>query len=246
MREPFAPSKTWATRIVDLLTPAVLFGTPLLYVFGRIYSEGYWTTIGFPESVMARQAEDYIYFGFVALVSGLTNFTPRVDSMFVWLAPLMSIGLMAAVALAIWALGKLRKRMKPLIVSLFGQLRDFFSNRRDGLAAIGKASSIVEAAIGLVLILLLGSLVILLPIIVAFSIGKARAEQVHKALAEDIGSRAMVKITSRGNATGHVIDCTDQHCVVFVSQGYLLVARDEIEWIPRSRLTLGSPHQAED
>lgn len=128
MRGPPAPSKTWATRIIDHLTPAVLFGTPLLYVFGRIYNEGYWTTIGFPESVMARQAEDYIYFGFVALVSGLTNFTSRMDSMFVWLAPLMSICLLTAVALAIWALGKLRKRMRPLVFSLFGQLREFFSN----------------------------------------------------------------------------------------------------------------------
>lgn len=105
------------------------------------------------------------------------------------------------------------------------------------MTAIGKASSIVEAATGVVLIFLLGFLVILLPVVVAFSIGKARAEQVHKAFAEGTGSRAVVKIKSRGNATGHIVDCTEQHCVVFVSQGYLLIPRDDIEWIPLSRFT---------
>lgn len=232
MNEPAAPPKPWATRIIDLLTPAVFFGTPLLYVFGRIYSEGYWTTIGFPASLMERAAEDYIYFGFVALVSGISIATPHVDSMFVWLAPVTSIVLMTALAFAIWVLGKLHAQIKPRVAAVFGQLRDFLSERRDGISAIGKASTILESVTGAVLIAMLACLVLLLPVFLAFSIGQARANKVHKSLEEGTGTRAEVKITSRNGAQGQIVDCTPEQCVVHTPEGYHIVARKDIEWLP--------------
>lgn len=235
MSETAAPTKSWSNRIIDLITPAVLFGTPLLYVFGRIYSEGYWTTIGFPASVMARNTEDYIYFGFVALVSGVSIAAPRLDTTFVWAAPLMSLALIAALAFAIWGLAKLRSRMRPLMARLIDGLRDYFAERRDGLAAIGKASAIMEAATGIVLLLMLGVLLILLPVVLAFSVGKARAQQVHESLEEGVGTRAKVKIRSRSGAVGRIVDCTDDSCVAYTADGYVLAARGEIDWLPIQR-----------
>lgn len=215
--------------ILELLTKVILLGGPVFYVLGRIYTEGYWVALGVSPSVMAVEAEDYIYYGFIVVASGLTMVLPHADHAAIWLAPLAAILVLLMLGGAVWLLGQIKAWLARKLHTCRGRLQVFFAKKRPALQSLGTAASILSVVSSLVLVLLSLSAALLLPIVVAHSVGKGRASKVRAELANR--DTAYAEIEVHGKAAGHLLECAGEYCVVYSNGNFRPVLRNEVRWI---------------
>ena len=79
--------------------PLLALGVPILYMLGRVYKEAYWGKIQLPSSLMNYGIEDYLYFGFVAIVNGLFRLISHLPLgvLGVWAVTIMGLAFLVAV-----------------------------------------------------------------------------------------------------------------------------------------------------
>lgn len=228
---------TWryAGSIAELLTKVVLLGAPILYVLGRVHAEGYWTALGVAPSVMAVDAEDYIYLGFMVIASGLVMLMPRADTSFVWMAPLISLALIAALAACLWALGRIRRWLGNRLRQIGRQWRPFFAQRKPAFEAVETSASILNAASSLLLAFLLLAAALLFPIVLANSVGKWHAGKLRESLVA--GAKTLPPVEVEGGRSGKLLECTPTFCVIFEEMAFVPVPLTVVKWT-------GAAHQA--
>lgn len=120
-----------------------------------------------------------------------------------------------------WLTRKLRRSAR--------RLRVLLARRKPSLEALAIAGSIVSAVCSVILAFLLASAALLLPIVIASSIGKWRAGKVSQEL--EAGTRAFVPVYVDGKAMGRLVECTDKYCVVFAQGQFTPVPLDAVRWI---------------
>lgn len=101
------PTSTRIATALELLAKLAIFGGPVFYLLGRIFAESYWSALGVPPSLMASRAEDYIYFGFFVITSGVLSTLAPLGSWSIlisFLAPFAAIMFLTAL---FWGFGKL-------------------------------------------------------------------------------------------------------------------------------------------
>lgn len=226
-----APQGARYSGMLELLTKAVLLGGPLFYVLGRVYAEGYWSALGVSSSVMGVEAEDYIYFGFIVIANGLALVIPRADNTAIWLAPLASVLLLLALGLFVWLFGRAKTWLAHKLRRSAGHLRAFLARRKSAVEAVGTAGSILGAACSTILAFLLISAALLLPVVIASSIGKWRAGKVSQEL--ETGTQAYAQVLVDGEAMGQLVECTDKYCVVFAHGQFTPVPLEAVRWARR-------------
>lgn len=215
--------------ILELLTKVILLGGPVFYVLGRIYSESYWGSLGVAPSVMAVAAEDYIYYGFIVVASGLTMVLPQADYGAIWLAPIAAILILLVLGAVVWLLGRAKKWLARKLRKFRRRLQVLIARQKPALQSIATASSILSVVSSLMLVLLLLSAALLLPIVIAHSVGKERASKVRANLATSEGAYA--PITVEGNSAGRLVDCTARYCVVFANGKFRPVRLESVRWV---------------
>lgn len=215
--------------IIEILTTVVLLGGPLFYVLGRIYWESYWVGLGVSPSVMAVEAEDYIYYGFVVLASGIIMLFPHLDFLSIWTAPLASIILILLLAGVIWVLTKAKRWIVKRLRKVRPQLRSYYLKRKPALDAIGTAADVLSAVSTWTMALLLVSLGLLLPILIAHMVGKERAAKVSADLAALKTPYAQVQVDGKTIST--LVECTEKFCVVYEKGHLRPVPVEAILWI---------------
>lgn len=223
-----APQGARYSGMLELLTKAVLLGGPLFYVLGRVYAEGYWSALGVSSSVMGVEAEDYIYFGFIVIANGLALVIPRADNAAIWLAPLASVLLLLALGLFVWLFSRARTWLARKLRRPARRLRAFLARRKSAVEALGTAGSILSGACSAILAFLLVSGALLLPIVIASSIGKWRAVKVSQEL--EAGTKEYAQVLVDGQAMGQLVECTDKYCVVFAHGEFTPVPLDAVRW----------------
>ena len=215
--------------ILELLTKVILLGGPVFYVLGRIYTESYWGSLGVTPSVMAVAAEDYIYYGFIVVASGLAMVLPQAGYGAIWLAPLAAILILLFLGAAVWLLGRAKQWLARKLRKFRRRLKVLMARQRPALQSIVTASTILSVVSTLVLVLLLVSAALLLPIVIAHSVGKERASKVIANLAKSEGAYAPIDV--EGKSTGRLVDCNDRYCVVFANGQFRPVRLESVRWV---------------
>lgn len=216
--------------IIEVLTTVVLLGGPLFYVLGRIYWESYWVGLGVSPSVMAVEAEDYIYYGFVVLASGIIMLFPHLDFLSIWTAPLVSIILILLLAGVVWLLTKAKRWIVKRLRKVRPQLRSYYLKRKPVLDAVGTAADVLSAVSTWAMVLLFLSVGLLLPIVIAHAVGKERAAKVSADLAAPKTPYAQVQID--GKTISKLVECTEKFCVIYERGQLRPVPIDAVQWLP--------------
>ena len=216
--------------IVEVLTTVVLLGGPLFYVLGRIYWESYWLGLGISPSVMAVEAEDYIYYGFVVLASGIIMLFPHLDFLTIWAAPLASTILILLLAGVILVLTKAKRWIVKRLRKIRPKLRSYYLKRKPALDAIGIAADVLSAVSTWAMVLLLVSVGLLLPIVIAHAVGKERAAKVSADLAAPKTPYTQVQVDGKTIST--LVECTEKFCVIYEKGHLRPVPVDAVQWLP--------------
>lgn len=236
-RNPSAPLLALRyASLAELVAKITLLGAPALYVLGRVYADSYWTALSIPPSVMRQSGEDYIFLGFIALVSGLISVLPRADSVAVWLAPLLSLALLLALAVGVWLLRRAHDWLVSKIRGLAAPIRHHLSSRREQIEALSTASKIVDGLANLAMAFLIVSILLITPIVMTHAAGKREAEALVERL-RDAPSKG-IEVSLRSNETwrGHAIECGPRYCVVYSGGAFSVAPESDVIWEPRRAL----------
>jgi hypothetical protein len=226
---PQTPREGWRyTAILELLTKVVLLGGPVFYVLGRIYSESYWAALDVPSSVMAVAAEDYVYYGFIVVATGLTMVLPKADFGAIWVAPLAAILILGLLGTVVWLLGRVKQWMARKLRKFRRRLRVLIAKQKPALQSIATAGTVVGVVSSLVLALLLFSAALLLPIVIAHSVGEKRAGKVMADFAKAGDGHTPVEVD--GVSAGRLVDCNAKYCVVYASGKFRPVRLESVRW----------------
>lgn len=225
--------------ILELLSSLVLLGGPIFYVLGRVYLEGYWTALKVPPSLMAVDAEDYVYFGLAFVVNSLIMLIPRTGNAALWAAPLVSIFSLAALGLCVWIFGRIRTRIRPKLRKSLARLRIFCANKKSAVEALAASASIVNAVCSAMLAFLLASLAILLPLVLAATVGRFRAERVRMEVTTSISTYPQVVVDGAAAASGRLLECTEKYCVVYANGKFTPVDLGEVRWAQQAQSSSG-------
>lgn len=224
-----SPQNGWRyAGLLELLTTVVLLGGPIFYVLGRIYSESYWLALGISPSVMSIAAEDYIYYGFVVVATGLTMILPRGDSWAVWSVPLAALVLLALLSSLFWLLRKAKEAVALRLRKHRRRLRLYLTKGKPVLESTDRAATVIAVLSTLSLALLMLSAALLLPIVVAHEVGKARASKVLGELASPKTPFGPVRVD--GAAAGRLVECTAKYCVIYDKGKLWPVPVESVRW----------------
>jgi hypothetical protein len=229
--------------IAEWLIRLFAIGVPLLYMVGRAYSQGYWDSLGLPESLMGYAIEDYLYFGALAPLHFIAElFGQSVNSRFLWII-----------------LGSLAFTLLALAITLVERWFSRLSSRASDLAKKWKLSKRIRkleptlphiatflagSFVGIVSLLLVGLLI--LPIALASQSGRAQADRQTNRLAEfeynfkgSIPSFPMGHYMAPDGAprAGIVSDCSDTWCVVFAKGSYSAIPTSAISQIDHIKVS---------
>lgn len=216
---------------LESLTRLIVLGAPVFYTLGRVFSEGYWSTLGVSSGLMKGSAEDYVYFGFIVIVNGLTLMLPGSHDTAWWIAPLASFALLGGLAFVIWLLTKAKIWITPKLQRFTVRARRFLSRRRPAVRAFSTASSMMSALCAMLLVFFTIAGALLLPLVIAHSIGKFRAEQVRSDLHAGKGGYVQVVSTAVGEAPVRLLECAEQYCVLYTETQLIPVERATVRWI---------------
>jgi len=219
--------------LIELVAKITLLGAPALYVLGRIYAESYWTALKIPPSAMRQSGEDYIYFGFMALISGLISVLPRADSLAVWLAPFLSLALLLVLAASVWVLRLGGCWFTSVIQRYAAPIREYLSKRREQIEALSTASRIFDGLANLVMAFLIASILLITPIVMAHAAGKRAAELVAERMSEDPSKRIEVALRSTETWRGYAVECGTRYCVVYSDGAFSVAPEGDLIWEPR-------------
>lgn len=229
----------YAGSAIELLTKVVLLGGPVFYVLGRIYLESYWSALDVAPSIMAVDAEDYIYLGFIVIASGLVMLMPHTDASFVWLAPLASLVFIGALGACIWMIGQIKAWIARKLRYGVSKFRVYLRKRKPAFQAIGAAAETLNAITSVLLALLLLSAALLFPIVLANSVGKWHAGKVRQDLRSGIKSYPWVIIDEK--RAGRLLECSQIYCIAFDGTAFSPVALETLRWI---RPSISDPNTA--
>jgi hypothetical protein len=230
---PSATREGWrSTAILEMLTKIILLGGPVFYVLGRIYAESYWGALGVPSSVMAVAAEDYIYYGFIVVASGLTMVLPKADYGAILVASIAAILILGLLGAVLWLLGRAKQWLARMLRRFRRRLRVRIARQKPALQSIATASAVVGVVSSLVLVLLLLLAALLLPIVIAQSVGEKRASKVMADFAK--AGDGYIPVEVDGLTAGRLVDCNAKYCVVYANGKFRPVRLESVRW-PQAR-----------
>jgi hypothetical protein len=208
---------------------------PLGYVAGRVYRESYIGQLGLLESDLTLTADEYVYRGFLALVSLADHMASRVSPELAtgWYLSLLSLGLL--VTLVVFA----TSRFNLVIGQRLKRLKDRAELLRKSGSTDFKASlsvvmgtwiTAVAPALALFIVALL-----VLPAYLAGVAGTLDAQSVQQSVR---GTHAEMRYPSAvpaspiaGAPHELVIECRPSVCVVFTGKRFVAVRREAIQRI---------------
>lgn len=221
-----APRRSFG--VLELLTAALLLGGPIFYVLGRIFLESYWLGLGVAPSVMSVSTEDYIYCGFVVIATGLTMILPDGDNLAVWTIPLSALVLLVVLALFFWLLKRAKAWLAKRIKKHRRRLRVYMAKGKPVVESIDSAATLISVLSTLALALLLLSAALLVPIVVAHEVGKARAAKVGAELVKPKTPYTRVQVD--GVDAGLLVECTSKYCAIYKGGKTHPVPIESVRW----------------
>lgn len=215
--------------------PGTVYLFPLGYVAGRVYRESYIGQLGLLESDLTLAADEYVYRGFLALVSLADHLASRVSPELAagWYLSFLSLGVL--VTLVIFA----TSRFSLAIGRRLNRLKDRAESFRKNSSGDFKASlSVVMGtwitAVAPVLALFTVALLVL-PAFLAGLAGKLDAQSVQQSVrstdAEKHYPSAVTASTVAGVPRELVIECRPSVCIVFTGRHFSAVRREAIQRI---------------
>ncbi|MBX3710532.1 MAG: hypothetical protein KF800_01000 [Lysobacter sp.] len=217
------------SNLLDFVAKAIVIGGPVFYLLGRIYAEAYWSVLGVPSSVLAVDAEDYIYMGFVVIALGIAFVLPA-DPPLWWLL-LASPLLLGALWGSIWLMRRAKEWGRAKVPSSIKRLRARVAEREDARITLEVAGAWFIGACLISLAFLVASVVLLLPIVIAHAVGKKAAGNMVEDVRQGKGSYQTVSIA--GKPVGRLLECPNSYCVVSNNGSFKIVRLDEVRWIDK-------------
>lgn len=217
-------------EFLEVAARLVVLGTPVFYTLGRVFSEGYWSALGVSPGLMNASAEDYVYLGLIVIVNGLALILPNGSGASWWIAPVLSVGIFAALAFNLWLLAKAKAWLNPRLEHVSFVTRRFFARRRVAGEALSMTSAIIGAIAALSLVFFVSAGALLLPVVIAHSVGTLRAEQLAQSLKTEKGRYSVVTSSALGSLPARLVECSDEYCVLYTENGIVPVPRSSVSW----------------
>lgn len=217
------------SNLLDFLAKTIVIGGPVFYLLGRMYSEAYWTTLGVSPSVLAVDAEDYVYTGFIVIALGIVSVLPT-DQPLWWLLPASPL-LLGALWGAVWLMRRAKEWGRAKVPSSIKRLQARISEREDARITLEVAGAWLLGACLLSLAFLVASSALLLPIVIAHAVGKKTAGEVVEDVRQGKGSYQAVSVA--GKPAGRLLECPNSYCVVAIDGSFKIVRLDEVRWIDK-------------
>ena len=235
---------TRVANALEFIVKIVVIGVPVLYALGRIYLESYWQALHLPSSLMHNATEDYLYFGFVAVVEGLARglgFAPYTALGYAALVA-MAVAVLSFVALLIdrW-LGPMARAQLARVDRRIAALKD--SKHVDGIRSALIGAVVWGALTSFVMLLFMAVLLVFLPIVFAANAGKRKAntdinEQMQHQTQQ--GRATPVSIAHYSNdgvpMAAPLLDCAETWCVVFDQGAFVAIPRSNVVRIDHERV----------
>lgn len=215
--------------------PGTVYLFPLGYVAGRVYRESYIGQLGLLESDLTLAADEYVYRGFLALVSLADHLASRVSPELAtgWYLSFLSLGVL--VTLVIFATSRFSLAISRRAGRLKARAESFRKNSSpDFKASLSVVVGTWITAVAPVLALFTLALLVL-PALLAGLTGKLDAQAVQQWVrATDAEMRypsAVANPTIDGAPRELVIECRPSVCVVFTGTRFVAVRREAIQRI---------------
>lgn len=226
--ENFYPSRV----SVELLTIVIVFATPVFYALGRIFSQGYWTELGFEQALIKSSVEDYIYRGFVMLANALANTFGGSDRYLVWGSAFLVITVFVVGLLIRVAARKIRRKLRLKEI----KRRRLNSGRRMKSNAFEReaddAMRLTQAIANMLLAFFFFSAIFMTLIILATKQGEYAAQRTLAKLASGNTAFPVIEVLI-GDRTwvGRVIQCSDVWCAVYINGQAIPAKVDDLKWL---------------
>lgn len=228
---PTVPPKPEKDRPLWWL-PGAVYLFPLGYVTGRVYREGYIGQLGLPESDLTLAVDEYVYRGFLALVSLADHLANQVSPVLAagWYLSFLSLGLL--LTLVIFAASRLNLAIARRLDRLKARAESFRKNgSADFKASVSVVMSTWIAAVAPVLAFFVLALLIL-PAFLAGLSGKLDAQALQRAVRSP-GAETRYPLVAAATPTPGaprelVIECHPSVCVVFTGTRFVAVRRETL------------------
>lgn len=248
-QEPRADEVSIGRRVsvaIEFIVKVVAIGVPILYALGRIYSDSYWQELHLPSSLMGYSAEDYLYFGFTSLVSGLARLVgvePYTTMAYAALAALVAAAMTILAAFLDTWMGRVLKKYATKFEQKIGEWKQSKHGKLVRHVVFGAAIGTGSFVVMMFLVAL--SLCVFLPIVFAATEGKRQASIERDRLTQPQPKQGqpalspLVYYESRGTrASARLMECSDSWCVVFSQEAFVAIPRSDVYrvdqgWEPR-------------
>lgn len=225
-----ATTPTRYASLVELLVKLALVGGPVLYVLGRVYAHSYWSALNVPSTLMRVSTEDYVYYGFNAMIGWAVQFLPTSESYVFVITLLLTVLLLGVLTLGVWIVNFAATLLVALVKRIAQPIRALLGRQPTLLPALQTASRIYDTVLVVAIGILIGAAVLLTPIAIADSAGKTRAQIAKDALAADDNKSLRVRLQSTPDWEGVLVDCATRYCVVWSKGDFTVAPEDDLVW----------------
>lgn len=229
-----------AARLFAVLIRITAVAVPVLYVMGRVYAEGYWSSQGLSSSLLSFDVDDYLYLGFVAVVIGSTamlDITGHSTGLYVLVGG-VALTILTTLVAAVdhWVTTSVRGRLK-VIDERTARWRGMHGG---WLSRIGYPAAAIGIGFYSLFIVFFTLLLVVLLLLVLFQKAGA-ASATHDS--ERYAAYAAGKITgtsigrvryhqSNGQVRhGLLLQCSDQWCFVYEAGTFAAISKSDISAI---------------